>query len=199
MPRSAPANSESMRDRSSTPAASSRAAPTAKFAQLLTSGQAPLYAFVLSLVVDPHRARDVVQDTNRVLWEKAGEFDAERPFLPWAFAIARNQVRAARTAEQRDRLTFSEDVTERLADRAALRAERMGERQVALARCLDKLPDEHRTLIDQRYSEGSSVAELGTRTGRQPNAVAAMLMRIRRALAECIESATRAHQPEGSA
>lgn len=160
---------------------------TEAFAQLLTRHQSRLYAFVFSNVSDAQLAHDVFQDTNRVLWEKADEFDHSRDFMPWAFAIARVQARAARQRLGRDRLAFDEDVVTQLVDRAEELAERHDDRQVALAQCLQRLAPQQRTLVEQRYREGQSVQDIATASSRRPNVIAVALHRVRRALARCIE------------
>jgi DNA-directed RNA polymerase specialized sigma24 family protein len=42
-------------------------------------------------------------------------------------------------------------------------------------------------LIESRYAQGDSVAEIAARQGKPANAVSAMLYRIRTILAECLE------------
>jgi len=158
------------------------------FARLLTRHQPQLYAVVFALVGDGHLAHDVFQDTNRVLWEQARVYDPKLPFLPWAVAIARNQVRAARQKRRRDRLDFGEDIEERLAERMLARAERQDERQVALADCMQRLPSHQRELLERRYSIGESIAEIAATTARTANVVAVTLHRVRKLLAECIRN-----------
>lgn len=149
--------------------------------------QSRLWAFVFSVVAEPHAAADVFQETNRVLWEKAGQFDEGREFLPWAFAIARNQARAARQARQRERLAFDSDVVERIADRAAERAESIDERQVALAECLRRLPVDQRELLERRYGAGEPLRRIADALGRTVGALGVAVFRIRRVLARCID------------
>ena len=64
--------------------------------QLLTGTQSRLYAYICSLIGGAAGARDVLQETNLVLWDKAQEYDPARPFLPWAYRIAYLQVLAYR-------------------------------------------------------------------------------------------------------
>ena len=158
----------------------------ATFAQALTAHQAQIYAFVFAQIADAHLAHDVFQETNRVLWEKAEDFDSRRAFLPWAFAIARNQVRAARQKQRRDRLRFGEAAFERIADRMTERAESLESRQVALADCLQRVPVSQRRLVEQRYASGKSIEEIAEIESRSKSAIAVALFRIRKALAECI-------------
>lgn len=162
-------------------------APNA-FARLLTDSQAKLYAFVFAQMADPHGAHDVFQETNRVLWEQAANFDSSRDFLPWAFAIARNQVRAARQRTKRDRLCFDDQTVDRIADRMSARAEQLDERQVALASCLSRLADDQRDLIERRYARDESIRDIADRGSRSATAIAVALFRIRRVLADCIRT-----------
>jgi len=159
------------------------------FARLLTRHQSQLHAFVFALVGDGHTAHDVFQEANRVLWEQARDYDPELPFLPWAFAIARNQVRAARQRRRRDRLDFGEDVEERLAERMIARADRHDDRQVALADCMQRLPAHQRELLERRYSTGESIAEIAATSTRTANVIAVTLYRVRKLLADCIRNA----------
>ena len=54
------------------------------YVERLTGSQSRLYAYVYSLCGDPHQAADILQDTNKKLWELHEEYDADRDFLPWA-------------------------------------------------------------------------------------------------------------------
>lgn len=169
-------------------------APSEAFARLLTTHQARLYAFVFALVADPHLAHDIFQETNRVLWEQASVFDPQREFLPWAFQVARNQVRAARKRAQRDRLTFDENIADRIADRMSARAKDLDDRQVALADCLQRLGKHQHQLIRRRYATGESLQEIATSESRSTNVVAVTLFRIRQLLADCIRNTLRQHE-----
>jgi RNA polymerase sigma-70 factor (ECF subfamily) len=138
------------------------------------------------VVADPERARDVLQETNRVLWERAAEYDRARPFLGWAIGVAKMQALAERQRSRRDRLQLDPDVAARLAEVAEARTEDVEERQLALAHCLNRLTSSQRGLLERRYKEGLDLSALGRSLGRSSNAVAAALMRVRQALASCI-------------
>jgi RNA polymerase sigma-70 factor (ECF subfamily) len=157
------------------------------FHHLLTGAQSSLYAFIYSLLGGGENAHDVLQETNLVLWKKAGEFDSSRKFLPWAFRFAHLQVLAFRKRQQRDHLTFGDGLVDVLATEFTKNVPEAESRLEALDRCLAKLPDPHRNLIRHYYERGSSLAAIGQALGRQAGAVAANLYRIRKALASCIE------------
>ena len=158
-----------------------------RFVELLTQHQSRLYAFIYTLMPDAERAGDVFQETNMVLWRKAPEFDHSREFLPWAFTIARFQVRAARQKLRRDRHVFSDTTFDVIADHATRRAARLPGRQSALADCLQKLPDEQRQLVRRRYEEGDALERIAAALDQTANAVGVALYRVRQALADCVE------------
>lgn len=158
------------------------------FVKLLTSHQSRLYAFIHAQLADADLARDVFQETNLVLWRKATKYDAARPFLPWAFGIARNQVRAARTRAGRNRLLFSEEAVQRIADAAEATAEHHDDRQLALAGCLQRLSEEDRRIISLRYQQGHEVRQIARELKRSASAMGVAIFRIRKSLSTCIKN-----------
>ena len=59
-----------------------------QFVTLLTSHQGRLFAYVLSLVGDADQARDVMQETNAVLWQKSADFEIGTNFSAWMIKTA---------------------------------------------------------------------------------------------------------------
>ncbi|MCI0536951.1 MAG: sigma-70 family RNA polymerase sigma factor [Verrucomicrobiales bacterium] len=165
------------------------------FVERLTAAQGALHACIYTLMAGAPDAADVLQETNRVLWRKAAEYDPARPFLPWAYRVSHFQVLAHRQRVARERLVFDEELVGRLAEEFAGQST-AGERELrALEECLQKLPPAHRELVDARYQRGESVNDIAARRGRPANAVSALLYRIRNALAECIRQALAAEEP----
>lgn len=158
-----------------------------QFVERLTAAQSPLYGCIQILLAGAPEAADVLQETNKVLWQKAAEYDPSRPFLPWAYSIARFQVLAQRKRLSRDRLVFDDALLEQLSD-AVSQQTADGERQLrALESCLQQLPAAQRDLLDARYQGGESVNDIAARQGKPANAISALLYRVRSALADCIE------------
>lgn len=151
----------------------------------LTESQARLYAYIMSILPDPDQAHDVLQNTNRVLWEKADAYDPKVPFMTWACGVARNQVRAYCRDKRRDRHILSEDVADLIADEVPF--EHTNQRLNALHQCLKKLPPSQRAIVDQRYGPNGSVAQIARQSGRPAASISMSLGRIRKALAECIQ------------
>ena len=161
---------------------------TPAFVGHLTGCQSSLYAFISALLGGAEGAGDVLQETNIVLWNKAGDFDPSRPFLPWAYTFARFQVMAWRKKQSRDRLILDDELVDRVAaDFVAL--DLTAELQLeALEGCLSKMAPSQRQLLDSRYTHGEAVNEIAVRMGREENAISASLYRIRRALMRCVEA-----------
>jgi RNA polymerase sigma-70 factor, ECF subfamily len=161
---------------------------TSEFVQLLTGSQSRLYAYICSLTGRPATARDILQETNVVLWDKAHEYDASRPFLAWAFRIAHFQVLAHRKTCARSRLVFDEKLVAEMAEELMTRDDEHDRRLEALGGCMDKLPRPKRELLDRRYLHNETVDQIAEGLYKAPNVVSACLYRIRRTLHECIES-----------
>jgi RNA polymerase sigma-70 factor (ECF subfamily) len=155
--------------------------------------QRQLHAFILSMVWNATEADDVLQQTNRVLWEKSAEFDARRPFLPWAMHFAQWQTLAwlkqpqRQPQRQRQRLVFDDDLAKLLAEEAVADERAFEARRNVLASCLQKLGPEQRELIARRYEPEASVNTLAAAGGVTAKALSDRLRRIHHALFECIQ------------
>ncbi|MDP1592367.1 MAG: sigma factor, partial [Prosthecobacter sp.] len=82
---------------------------------LLTQHQAALFRYIFSLVPCEADARDILQETSVALFRKFEQYDATRPFLPWAYRFAYLQVQKHREKSARSPLLFSEDVIDLIA------------------------------------------------------------------------------------
>jgi RNA polymerase sigma-70 factor (ECF subfamily) len=165
-----------------------RSGPKPEFLLLLTSHQSTLYAAISALLGGVEGAQDVLQETNIVLLEKAGDYDPARPFAPWALAFARFQVMAWRKRQSRDRLVLDDDLIAVLADRMTTDGASPGRRLDALEKCLNMVPAESRSLVDARYVHGDAVQEMAVKLGRSVNVVSVTLFRIRKALLDCVRA-----------
>jgi RNA polymerase sigma-70 factor (ECF subfamily) len=163
-------------------------ARTAEFVRRLVGQQSRLYAYICALIGGANDAFDVLQETNVVLWDKAGEYDPGRPFEPWAYRIAYFQVMAYRKRCERSRLVFDDDLVSAVAAEFCRDDGDDALRLEALASCLDRLPEPRRGLLDRRYRDGLTVEEMARELRKPPNVVSASLYRARKLLMECIEA-----------
>lgn len=164
-----------------------RAENSEAFVRQLTENQTRLYGYVFSLLGDHARAADVVQETNLVLWRKIDEFQPEKPFLPWAYAIARFQVLAHLRDKGRDRLLLDEELAEAMSSEAEQKADELESLRFALRPCLELLTETNRNLIQLRYLRELPMAEVAALVGRSVGAIKVALLRVRRQLAECAQ------------
>ncbi len=162
---------------------------TPEFVQRLTACQSALYAFIVSIMGGVEQANDVLQETNLKLCKRAAEYDVDQPFLRWAYVFARFEVMAWRKRQSRSRLVLDDELVALVAAHHEESAESAEHQLAALEQCVEKLPLNLRELVRSRYGSGEAVQDIAARLSRPENAVAALLYRIRKGLAECIEAA----------
>jgi RNA polymerase sigma-70 factor (ECF subfamily) len=154
----------------------------------IARAQIPLYAYVRNLMGGSADAWDVLQDANRVICEKAANVKSPAEFLPWAYTVARYEVLHYRQRAARERLVFSPEVIELLADEGSAVCGDFADRTVALETCFKKLPERQQQYVRLHYTDELGVGEIARRFERGENAIAAALYRARVALARCIEA-----------
>jgi len=159
-----------------------------EFMELYSVHQRRLYYYIVTLCANADDANDVLGETNLAAWEHFDQFEPGTNFFAWIRQIARHRVLIHRRGQFRDTLVLEPHVLEQV-------AERLGDEGVvntairdALEACMSKLGVSDRTLIQQRYTCGSSVKSLATDLGRSPNALSKSLGRIRGRLYDCIRS-----------
>lgn len=160
-----------------------------RFTRLFLSHEPDILRAILPFV--PHRAdaREVLQETAVALWRAFADYDPERPFAAWAYGFARIEVlRFLRGANRRRQLT-ERAAAALMGTRDEMSAE-LGEQEVHLRACLDRLPAAHRALIEGYYLHDRPVEGLSRDAGRTADAVYKTLQRARRALAECVRGKT---------
>lgn len=157
-----------------------------EFVRQLTAAQPALYACILALLPDRTAAQDVLQESNLTLWRKRASFEPGTSFIAWASRIARYHVLNQRRKMQRDRLVFDDDLFEELAARQAMRAEDAGRYADQLRDCLERLPQDQRELVAQRYALGGSVTKIAAARSKSVGSISQMLYRIRERLLNCL-------------
>ena len=163
-----------------------RAAPDAEFVQLFTRYQRRIYLFILGQVSNPVDAEEILQEANVVMLRKSDQFEIGTNFFAWACSVARFEILKYRDRFKRDRLHFSNEFLQ-LVEGETVKREAMSElRREALARCINKLSQPDRELIQLRYKPGNNGQSVAKTLDRPANSVYQSLSRIRKALMECI-------------
>ena len=158
-----------------------------QFLRFFAEHEAALHTLLRSMLPSREDAKEALQETIIVLWQKFDEFDPARDFRAWASGIARNKALAVLRDRKRDRHVFDEALVNRLADRAALQEQCVITRREVLEGCLQKLPATQRELVLSAYTKGTRMDDLAARRGQTPMSLYKLLHRIRIALLDCVE------------
>lgn len=165
--------------------------PTPEFVQRLMASQSAMYAFIVSLLGGANDADDVLQETNMKLCRRCSQYDREQPFLRWAYSFARFEVMAYRKSKQRSRLVLDDELLANIAGELEKSAEDADYRLKMLERCIERLNPRQRELISARYGRGEAVRDIAERLSRPENAIAALFYRLRKILADCVQTMIR--------
>jgi RNA polymerase sigma-70 factor (ECF subfamily) len=159
----------------------------AEVSVLLMKHRIPLLGFVLAAVRNHHDAEDIWQETCLVACRKAETFAEGTNFVGWVRTIAMNTVRAHWRKAGRS-VSVDDDVLDALAGAAAQAGDNAEahDRMQALSRCLEKLNDRQRALLESRYRDEVDVEGIASRLGKAVDAVYKALLRLRVKLRECI-------------
>lgn len=147
-----------------------------------------LLAYIRAMVHDTELAEDTLADVSVELARSWEQYDASRPFGPWARGVARNVVLANLRRRQMFPTLLDAETLEAigtkldaLGDEAQLQA-----RRDMLRRCLEKLPELQRDLIRMRYFEDRRYEEISGIVKRTVDALYVAFSRIHRTLEECV-------------
>lgn len=157
------------------------------FARLLVTHDRQLRRYISMLLLQHDDVEEVLQRTAVILWQKFAAYDHSRDFLPWAKRFAYFEVLNFRKEHARSKLIYSEDVMQLLSDMQEEKSEELQQRQTALKKCLAKVSEGDRQLLDRRYNAATTVKAMADETGRTIKATYRRLDRIRAAIAECVD------------
>jgi len=153
---------------------------------LLTQHQDQLFRYVYSLLANEADARDAMQETSLALFRKFDQYDAKRPFLPWAYRFAYLQVQKHREKNARSPLLFSEDVMDLIAHERSHIEPLLDERLRLLDACLGRLTPKDKELITSRYALRQSAEEMMQRFALSRRTLFRNLEMLRQRLHECV-------------
>jgi len=146
-----------------------------------------LRAYTRSLLPTWNDTEEVMQKVAIVIWRKFDDFDPETSFIKWACVISRYEVLSYRRMMARDRLVFNEDFMEMMADEAAEEAESSKDEQRVLDSCLQKLPEQQRSLVVKAYSDKTKITQVADELGKSTATLYVTLGRLKRKLYDCMQ------------
>ncbi|BCX48780.1 DNA-directed RNA polymerase sigma-70 factor [Haloferula helveola] len=156
-----------------------------EFLELMLKSQRPLRNYLFSLHPRAQDLDDLMQETARTLWKEFHRYDREREFLPWAMRIGYFEVLRLRKKHSRDRLVFSDELFELLADEPVTETDADRARG-ALEHCLADLTPRAKEVLMARYTGGESVSDLATRQKSSVHSLYRLLEKSRTTLVTCV-------------
>jgi len=156
-----------------------------------------IVAFTFALTRDAYAAEEIFQNVAVVILDEAGRGTQVNEFLPWAREIVRRKVaeyyRKQSTRKLKEQLAGSmTEVISSLFDEEALSAETLRARREMLSACMEKLSGRAREIIQRRYQDDLSIAEIAEAVAWDGASVRVALTRARKALGECVDLKLRA-------
>jgi RNA polymerase sigma-70 factor (ECF subfamily) len=158
-----------------------------QFIRLFVAQEGRLRAFLRTLVPSLDELDEVMQETSLVAWRKFSQFEPGTDFLAWVATIGRFEALRWRRDRAADRLVFSEQLCELLADEALAETETREAERRALDLCLEKLPTRQRQWLAAAYQPGVKFREVAQTSGKSVEAFYKMLQRVRALLSQCIQ------------
>lgn len=160
----------------------------AGFAAACESRRPGLFAYALTCCRDPHLAEDIVQETLLIAIRKRESYVAEADFGLWLVSIARNVwFREREKAGTRRRRFVPQPVEELAIELADVPAETWDRETAALRRCVAKLGDEDRTLLQRHFTDGEGYEAVAAALSRTLAWVKVRMHRLRKALLTCVQ------------
>lgn len=156
------------------------------FVGQMTASQRDLRTFIVGLVPHQVDADDVLQEVNLALWRKRHLYDPNQDYLRWAFGFAALEVRSFRSRAARGRLWFSESTIQSLADEWPDKISFLEDCRLVLARCLQKLNDTERQVVEAKYGDSQSVKKIANDTNTPLSTVYDTLSRALKSLRICV-------------
>lgn len=150
---------------------------------LFSNHRVAVYRFVLRFLQDRALAEDVTSEVFLEVWRSAGRFEGRSAAATWILGIARHKALSARRFTH---VELEEEMVEANGEGpdAPDAAVQQQDRASVLRKCISKLSDEHREVIDLVYYQEQSVASVATILGVPRNTAKTRVFYARKRLAE---------------
>jgi RNA polymerase sigma-70 factor, ECF subfamily len=161
------------------------------FMRLLLANEREMKRYVSALVPSVCDAEEIVQQTAILLWDKFDQYDQSRPFAPWACRFSLNVTKQWMARRKRWTALLAGGLAEELAMRREALKPQFDARLGQLEHCLEKLPPDHRVIVEAYYFDRLDIGTVAKKAQRSVEAAYKALQRIRRQLRTCIERSMR--------
>jgi RNA polymerase sigma-70 factor (ECF subfamily) len=158
-----------------------------QFVRLFVAQEGRLRVLLRTLVPSLDDLDEVMQETSLAAWRKFSQFEPGTDFLAWTATIGRFEALRRRRERAAERLVFSDELCDLLAQEAIADTEILEAQRRALDACLGKLPEQKRQWLAAAYQPGANFREVAQQSGKTVEAFYKMLQRLREILADCIQ------------
>lgn len=169
------------------PTASEERIDNETFVRLLTQNERKVYGYILSLVPNWADADEILQETNVRLWQQFEKYEPGTDFAAWAMTVAYYQVLTYRKRASRQKVHFSQEFVEAVANEMSAARKQTDVRESALVDCVQQLNEQGRKLIELCYQRGIAIRDAAGQLGRSVDATYKSLSRVRQSLHRCVE------------
>jgi RNA polymerase sigma-70 factor, ECF subfamily len=155
------------------------------FAELVELYQGRIRGYLGRFIRDSNVVDDLVQNTFLSSYRKLGSWRGDASLGTWLLAIAKNEalrhLRDERLRREREAGAIEAAAVEDALDTREIEL-------AALEKCLERLPEHSARLIREFYFEGRTAREISEESGTKEVSVWVTILRIRRALRDCIQA-----------
>lgn len=158
---------------------------TKLFMSLVLASQRKIYLYILSLVIYPSDADDLLQDTLVLMWSKFDEFQAGTDFTAWGRSVARYKVMNYLKKNKSAKLQFDEDLLRVIASESR-QTDNLADRLEVMKNCIKALSDKEIYLLRMRYHLDFSFKKMALQVGISKQSVYRAVSRIHAKLVKCM-------------
>ena len=147
-------------------------------------------SFIRGMVADVHDVDDLVQLVAETCARKFDQYDpqgGEQSFLRWSLSIARFEVLRYYKRQKRTAACFSPETMDAIAAEFERTESPQEDRLDALRKCLGKVTDRNRQLVEMKYFRDLHTDRIADRLGLTSSGVRVALHRTRQFLADCVQ------------
>jgi RNA polymerase sigma-70 factor, ECF subfamily len=159
---------------------------TSEFMRLFLQAEPRIYGYIRSQVLQRADAEDILQETATVLWSKFEQFAPGGNFVAWACQVARFKIQHYHRSRGRNRLLFTEDFLDIVANTAESMPNDLQDFEIALAECMERLKEAERDVVRRAYGTDATIIAVAAELGRPVGTIKDILARARRSLYQCI-------------
>jgi RNA polymerase sigma-70 factor (ECF subfamily) len=165
--------------------------PEQVFEILVRENADMLWSFLMSMVRDRSVADDLFQETNLTAWRNLEKYDRSLPFGPWLRGIAGKLVLAHRRKSARSAVAYCDEQSLEFLEAhfrkiSSAPGDTWDDKLEALHKCLERLAEPARQVIDLYYREGLNCEQIAARVGHSLESIKKRLQRARGLLTECV-------------